>query len=168
MNRFLTFVATLAFVALLAAPAQAQEGEARFGLQGGISLSKFTGNDAPDDQSNTSGVLAGVTFDYFFSKNIGLGVEGNWLGGLGAKEGSGSSGDAEIKASYFSFPVTVTAAFGLGEQEKTFIGLEAGIAPNLNLTCSTSIVGSAGDVDCTDDTKSVMWSLPLGAGVGFQ
>lgn len=176
MKRILTLVTTLAFVALLAAPAQAQEkGEARFGVQGGISLSNFTGDAVSaietltGGKSSKTGFMAGLLFDYYFSPMLGIGLEANWLSGLGAKFGS-ESDETEIKLSYFSFPLTLNLGFGLGEEEKVWLGLEAGIAANLTLTCDGSFSDpTAGpSVDCKDDVESIAWTVPLGAGIGFM
>ena len=166
MKRFLTLATTLALVAIFAMPAQAQEDAARFGLQGGMSLSSFTGDDVPDDQSSKVGFLAGSTFAYFFSQNWGLGLEANWLSALGAKAGSGTE-ESEIKLSYFSFPLTLHFVFPLGESEKTWLGLQAGISANINLSCDEGPSGSV-NFDCKDDTESFQWAVPLGAGIGFK
>ncbi len=167
MNRLLTLVATLAMVALFAVPAEAQQkGEAQIALQGGISISSFSGDDVPSDQSSKTGFLAGIGFDYFFSQNWGVGLEANWLSGLGAKSGSGTD-EGEVKLSYFSFPLTLMFALPLGESEKTWLGLEAGFAANLNLNCDEGLVGGT-QFDCGDETESVMWSVPLGAAIGFK
>ncbi len=168
MKRLLTLATTLALVAFIAMPAQAQDkGDARIMVQGGISLASFSGDDVPDDQSSKVGFLAGLGFEYFFAPNWSLAIEGNWLAGLGAKSGSGTT-EGEIKLSYFSFPLTLNFAFPLGQSEKTWLGLGAGFAANLNLTCSEGLVGSPSDFDCKDDTESVMWSVPLNAGIGFK
>jgi opacity protein-like surface antigen len=169
MKRLITLVTTLALVSLLAAPAQAQQkGEARFGLQGGVTSSSFTGDDVPDDQGSKTGFMAGVLFNYYFSQNWGIGVEGNWLSGVGAKSGSGGT-EGEIKMSYFSFPLTLNFAFPLGEEQKTWLGLQGGISANLNLTCKEGLTASgATEFDCKDETESVAWAVPLGAGIGFQ
>lgn len=164
MKRALTFVAALALMALYAMPAQAQESPARFGLQGGVSVSNFSG-DAVEGTDSKTGFLAGATFDYFFSGNFGLGLEANWLSGLGAKEGD----VGEVKLSYISFPLTLTFALPLGDEEKTVLGLEGGIAANLKLNCdatSFELPGGTSD-DCGDLAESVAWSVPLGAGIGF-
>ena len=75
-----------------------------------------------------------------------------------------------MKLSYFSFPLTLAFALPLGEEEKTVLGLEAGIAANLKLTCDGSIADIPGgaDVDCGPDAESVLWTVPLGAGIGFM
>jgi hypothetical protein len=166
MKRLLTLVTTLALVAMFTTPALAQEDPgARLGLQGGISVSSFTGDDAPSGSSSKTGFLAGVTFDYFFSDNFGIGLEGNWLAGLGEKVS-----ESEVKLSYLSFPLTLTGALALGSSEKTWLGLEAGFAANLRLTCDGSIADIPGgtNVDCKDDAESVVWSVPLGASIGFM
>ena len=168
MNRILTFVTTLAFVAIFAMPAQAQlQGDSRFSLQGGFTLADLSGDDvASGTTSSKSGFLAGVGFNYFFAQNWSISIEGNWLAGLGAKE---ADGDAETKLSYFSFPVTLDFAFPLGENEKTWLGLQGGINAMMRLTCNVNDGGlSSQDVDCKDDTESVSWAVPLGAGIGFK
>ncbi len=109
-----------------------------------------------------TGFLAGATFNYFFAPNWSLGLEGNWLSGVGAKDDEG-----EIKLSYFTFPVTVNFDFPLGQNEKTWIGLQTGITPMLNLNCEEGPTGSV-NIDCKDETNSVAWAVPLGAGIGFK
>ena len=161
MKRILTLATTLVLVALFAMPAQAQE-TARFGFQVGITSSTFSGDDVPDDVGSKSGFLAGVTFNYFLAPSWSLGLEGNWLSGVGAKDDEG-----EIKLAYFAFPVTVNFDFPLGQNEKTWIGLQTGITPMLNLTCEEGPTGSV-NIDCKDETNSVAWAVPLGAGIGFM
>ena len=162
MKRILTFAAALALVALFAMPAQAQEKSVRFGLQGGVTSSSFSGDDVPDDSGSKTGFFAGVGFNYFFASNWSLGLEGNWLSGVGAKRT-----DGEIKLSYFEFPLTLNFAFPLGESEKTWLALQSGFTALLNLTCSEGPTGSV-NIDCKDETNSVAWAVPFGAGIGFQ
>jgi hypothetical protein len=165
MKRLITFAATLAFVALCAMPAQAQQTEkVRFALQGGVTSSNLTGDDITGTSSKT-GFLAGVGFNYFFANNWSLGLEGNWLGGLGAKE---SDGEAETKVSYFAFPLTLNFAFPLGDEEKVWLGLQSGITAMLRLTCDLDPGGVSGSVDCKDDTESSNFAVPLGATIGFK
>ena len=166
MKRILTFAATLTLLALFVAPAQAQQAErVRFALQGGVTSSNLTGDDISGTSSRT-GFLAGVGFNYFFARSLSLGLEGNWLAGLGAKE---SSGDAETKVSYLAFPVTLNFVFPLGENEKTWIGLQSGITAMLRLTCDIDLGGlSSGNVDCKEDTESSNFAIPLGATLGFK
>jgi len=164
MRRMLTFVTTLAFVALFAMPAQAQEKSLRVGLQGGVTSSNLSGDDVESGSTSAkTGFFAGGYLNYFLSDNFSLGLELNWLAGLGAKS---SSDDSETKLSYFSFPVSLNAVLPLGE--KMWAGLGAGIAANLRLTCDVTIGGSSGSTDCKDDTESVSWSVPLGAGLGYM
>ena len=171
MNRVLMLVTTLAFVAIFAMPAQAQmaglQGSSRISLQGGVTSANLSGDDvASGTTSSKTGFLAGVGFNYFLAENWSLSLEGNWLAGLGAKE---SSGDAETKLSYFSFPLAINFAFPLGESAKTILGLQAGINAMMRLTCNVNDGGlSSQDVDCKDDTESVSWAVPLGAGIGFK
>jgi len=110
MRRMLTLVAALAFVALIAMPAQAQEkSSVRFGIQGGITSSSITGDDVPDEGiSSKTGFWAGGKFNYFFAQNWSVAMEANWLSGLGAKFTSGSF-ETETKISYFAFPSRSTS-----------------------------------------------------------
>jgi hypothetical protein len=103
MRRILTLVAALAFVALFAMPAQAQEkSSVRFGIQGGVTSSTISGDDVPDEGiSSKTGFWAGGKFNYFFAQNWSVALEANWLSGLGAKFASGSF-ESETKISYFS------------------------------------------------------------------
>jgi opacity protein-like surface antigen len=168
MNRILTSVTTLAFVAIFAMPAQAQvQGSSRLLLQGGITSANLSGDDvASGSTSSKTGFLAGVGFNYFFAENWSLSLEGNWLAGLGAKE---ANGDGETKLSYFSFPVGINFAFPLGENEKTWLGLQSGITANLRLTCNFNDGGpSSQDESCKEDSESVSIAVPLGAGIGFK
>jgi len=165
MKRILTFAAALAFVALYAMPAQAQQTEkVRFALQGGITSSNLSGDDISGTSSKT-GFLGGVGFNYFFAKNWSLGLEGNWLAGLGAKE---SDGDAETKVSYIAVPVTLNFAFPLGDEEKVWLGLQSGITTMLRLTCDLNPGGVSASVDCKDDTKGSSFAVPLGATIGLK
>lgn len=162
MKRILTFVTALALVVLFAMPAQAQEESVRFGLQAGVTSSSFSGDDVPDGTGSKTGFLVGATFNYFFAPNWSLGLEGNWLSGVGAKDDEG-----EIKLSYFAFPITLNFDFPLGQSEKTWIGLQTGITAMLNLNCEEGPTGSV-NIDCKDETNSVAWAVPLGAGLGFK
>jgi len=162
MRRILTLVTALAFVALFAMPAQAQEKSTRFGLQAGITSSSFSGDDVPDDLGSMTGFFAGAYFNYFLSSNLSLALEGNWLAGVGAKNDEG-----EIKLSYIAIPITLNYVFPLGQSEKTWLGLGAGITTMINLSCDEGPTGSV-TIDCKDDTKSTAWSVPLGATLGFK
>ena len=57
MRRMLTFVTTLAFVALFAMPAQAQEKSLRVGLHGGVTSSNLSGDDV---ESGSTSALEGM------------------------------------------------------------------------------------------------------------
>lgn len=170
MRRILTFVTTLAFVALFAMPAQAQEkSTVRFGIQGGITSSTISGDDVPDEGiSSKTGFWAGGKFNYFFAQNWSVALEANWLSGLGAKFASGSF-ESETKISYFAFPLTINFAFPLGDEEKTWIGLSSGFTTMLRLTCDVtdSDVGSTSE-DCKDDTESTGFAVPFAAMIGFK
>ena len=166
MKRILTLATTLVLVAAFAIPAQAQEkSSVRFAIQGGVTSSNLSGDDVSGTSAKT-GFLAGVGFNYFFANNWSLGLEGNWLAGLGAKE---SDGDAETKVSYFAFPLTLNFAFPLGDEEKVWLGLQSGITAMLRLTCDVNVGGlSSQNVDCKDDTESTSFAVPLGATIGFK
>ncbi len=82
MKRVFTYAMAFAFVALWAMPAQAQEESVRFGLQGGVTVSSLSGNDV--DSDTRTGFFGGLYFNYLFSPNWTIGIEGNWLSGIGA------------------------------------------------------------------------------------
>jgi hypothetical protein len=164
MKRLFTVLAAIALFGMLAAPAQAQEDKVRLGLQGGVTSSNFSGDDVPDDASSKTGFFAGGYFNYFFAPNWSVAVEGNWLAGVGSKRPSG-----DIKLSYFEIPLTLNFAFPLGQSEKTWLGLGAGFTALLNLTCEERADDPAiPNFDCKDDTESVAWAVPFGAGIGFK
>jgi len=168
MRRILTFVATMALVALFAMPAQAQEKSVRFGVQAGVTTSSFSGDDVPDDAGSKTGFFGGMYLNYMFSQNWGVSIEGNWLAGVGAKSGSGVT-EGEIKMSYLEFPLALNFVFPLGANEKTWLGLQSGITAMLNLTCKEGLTSSGSiEVDCKDETESVAWAIPFGATLGFK
>ena len=170
MRRILTLVTALAFVALFAMPAQAQEkGSTRFAIQGGITSSNISGDEVPDEGvSSKTGFWAGGKFNYFFAQNWSVALEANWLSGLGAKFSSGSF-ESEAKLSYFAFPVTLNFAFPLGQNEKTWLNFSSGITTMLRLTCSftDNDLGSSSE-DCKDQSESTAFSVPFGAMIGFK
>jgi len=168
MKGTLTFVTALAFVALFAMPAQAQE-KARFGLQGGVTSSSFSGADVPSSgESSKTGFFAGAFFNYFVAANWSVSVEGNWLAGVGSRFTS-EGFESETKMSYIEVPLSLNFAFPLGESEKTWLGLSTGITGMLNLTCKeTSNVSGSTEEDCKDSAESFIWAIPFGAGIGFK
>ena len=172
MKRIFTFAMAITFVALWAMPAQAQEEAMRFGLHGGVTVSSLSGNDA--DSDTRTGFFGGLYFNYLFSPYWTIGIESNWLSGIGAKNvtDSDSTGipidiPVDLKMSYFEFPVTLNFVFPLGESEKVWLRLQSGITPMLNLTCKVSLAGSSSEVDC-DDEESVLWAVPFGAAFGMR
>lgn len=172
MKRIFTFAMAVAFVALWAMPAHAQEEKVRFGLQGGVTVSSLSGNDVDSDAR--TGFFGGFYFNYLFSPNWTIGIEGNWLSGIGAKNVTDSDPTGipvdipvDLKMSYVELPVTFNFVFPLGESEKAWLRLQSGITPMLNLTCKVSLAGSSNEADC-DDEESVLWAVPFGAALGFK
>jgi opacity protein-like surface antigen len=168
MMRIFTIVAAIAFLVVLAMPAQAQEKKVRFGLQGGVTVSSLSGNDV--DSDTRTGFFGGLYFNYLFSPNWTIGIEGNWLSGIGAKNVTNSDPTGipvDLKMSYFELPVTFNFVFPLGESEKAWLRLQTGITPMLNLTCKVSLADTSSEVDC-DDEESVLWAVPFGAALGFK
>ena len=171
MNRFLTLATTFALLAVLAAPAQAQEEKVRFGLQGGVTMSKLSGDDVVSSDSRTA-FAAGGYFNYTFAKNFTFAIEGNWLSGLGGEKvvtSDPTEPDVDLKMSYIAIPVTLNFVFPFTDEEKAWFALQSGIVPMISLTCKVteSDSATATEEDCGNE-ESVVWAIPFGARLGYK
>jgi hypothetical protein len=170
MNRMITLVTTLVFLAIVAAPAQAQEETVRIGVQGGVTVSKLSGDDVVSADTRT-GFFAGGYFNYMFAKNWTVAIEGNWLSGIGGKQIMDTDPESplfDIKMSYFAFPVTLNFVFPFTESEKAWFGLQSGIMPMISLTCEVTEIGEVSFSGDCDNEESFVWAIPFGASLGYK
>jgi hypothetical protein len=177
----LVFVLSL-FAAL---PLTAQEaGTWSADLAAGATYSSFAG-DAFDDSSRSFGLTFGVGVDRWIIDNLGVGLEVNFIQHrtTDAKTWWDSARLLETDMRYVQVPLMATFMLPLGSLE---VDLSAGVAANFQTSCKIRDPsleeredGEAGEaedfkVDCPAGiqrgvrNENLFWSVPLGAGVGFE
>jgi len=148
-------VATLASLALVAVPAQAQQGW-ELGVRGGASVASIGGDLADTfDSSNTTGFVGGVFLNY------DMGILGFQVAGQYTQKGSEfDAGEAveSFSLDYIEIPAVIKAGIPLGIAKPSVFG---GVQLGFNASCDQN------GEDCSDNVKSTEWSGVAGADVAF-
>ncbi len=151
-----TFLAALATVGLMTAPAAAQT---TFGLRGGVSVADVDMEFSEVlDESNRTGFAGGVFLDFGRSEMLGFQVGAQYTQ-KGAELDLGQAVE-DFDLAYLEIPVVAKLGLPLGIAKPSLLG---GVSVGFNTECE-----GLGESDCEDRISSTELSGLLGADVAFD
>lgn len=158
--RMTMLVGALMAAALVAFPG-ALSGQIQIGAEAGLNFSTLAGDDVNEDAVETK-------TGFYLGGSVGIPLEGIFSVGTGLyyvqKGADGTDGASSIDLDYLQVPVMVTVEV-TGPDRPVVIGLSAGPALNLNLSCDSSDEGVS--FDCGDEVTSTTLGALFGANASF-
>lgn len=149
---FTTFVLLFSLSQMIAQDTEwPTKGDSEFGVIAGWSIAKYWGDDVDSDESEyKSGILVGVSFDYYLSETWSLKAILNY-----DQKGVKDSDDLKLSANYLTIPINANWHFG--KRKRWFLNF----GPYFGILMSANLEG----IDFKDFLKSSDIGFNTGIGV---
>lgn len=163
------YIIALFLIALITDLAYSQEektnNETKFGINGGISYSKFRGNDLIKKSNADLGLLFGISFEYYLNEDFSIKANLNFENKSISNDDIYFADDyileTKAKASHKYIVLPIMAKYNFGKNKNFFVNGGPFIGYLLKVTSKTS---GYPDSDFSDLFKKTDFGLSIGIG----